>query len=333
VAQQGSGPPSFGPLRSQTPRSEPPEDEEYPAWAIPQSDRTPRAPRAPRGPRTSRGHRSPRRDQADAQPGRRDEGRRDEGRRDEGRREAGRRLSRGRAQATRARRAKRRLVVLGSLAAAAALIAVLVIVLLPGAKPASTGLSGFVTTYQPGELRSVPSTCDSVPGSTLGKYLPGSPTKVSLPGLTGKSSNQCDWTLDHKPIYRLLEVTATAYAPSGLASGNGSATAAATDAYTQGLHGYLNPAKGSGLPKAQINAVSGLGKQAFSAFQVLKVGTHTAAEVTTDRITVLARFHNVLITVEFSGIDHASQGGYGPVEPSVLQAGAVAAARDVLAKL
>ena len=47
--------------------------------------------------------------------------------------------------------------------------------------------------------------------------------------------NQCDWTLDHKPVYRLLQVTAQAYAPSGLASGNGSATSAAKDAYAQDL--------------------------------------------------------------------------------------------------
>lgn len=310
MAQQGSGPPRSGPLPSEAR-----EEEDLPAWVIPQSAPAPRAPR---------GHRSPRRDQADDQPGRR---------------EAGRRLGRGggggrgRAQATRARRAKRRLVVLGSLVAAAALVAVLVIVVLPGGKPASTGLSGFVTSYQAGELRSVPSTCETVSASTVSQYLPGSATKVSLPGLTGKSSNQCDWTLDHKPMYRLLEVTATAYAPSGLASGDGSATAAATDAYTLALHGYLNPAKGSGVPKAQINTVSGLGKQAFSAFQVLKVGAHTPAEVTTDRISVLARYRNVLITVEFSGIEYASQGGYGPVNPSQLQAGAVAAARNVLAKL
>ena len=325
MAQQGSGPPRSGPLRPEVP-----EEDDLPAWVIPQSALPPRTPR---------GHRSPRRDQTDGQPGRREDSHREDSHREDGHREAGGRLGggrgrdRSRAQATRARQAKRRLVTVGSLVAAAALIAVLVIVLLPGAKPASTGLSGFVTTYQPGELRSVPSTCGTVSAGVLGQYLPGSPTKVSLPGLTGKSSNQCDWTLDHKPVYRLLEVTAAAYAPSGLASGNGSATAAATDAYAQARHGYLNPAKGSGLPKAEINAVSGLGKQAFSAFQVVKVGAHTAAEVTTDRITVLARYRNVLITVEFSGIEYASQGGYGPVEPSLLQAGAVAAARDVLAKL
>jgi hypothetical protein len=336
VAQQGSGPPRSGPLRSQAPRShaprsqapppgvprsEVPEEEDYPAWVIPRSALPPRPPRS---------HRTPRPDQAGDQPGHQGDSHREEGYR-----EAGRRVSRdrGRAQATRARRAKRRLVAAGSLVAAAALVAVLVIVLLPGAKRAPTGISGFVTTYQPGELRSVPSTCGTVSAGTLGQYLPGSLTKVSLPGLTGKSSSQCDWTLDHKPMYRLLEVIATAYAPSGLASGNGSATAAATDAFTQARYGYLNPAKGSDLPRAQINTVSGLGKEAFSAFQVLKVGAHTPAEVTTDRITVLARYRNVLITVEFSGIDHAGQGGYGPVEPSLLQAGAVAAAREVLAKL
>jgi hypothetical protein len=239
---------------------------------------------------------------------------------------------RGVPQAPKPGRTKRRLIAAGSLVAVAALITVLVIVL-PGSKKAPTGLSGFVTTYQPGELRSVPSSCETVSPATLSQYLPGKLAMVNLPGLTGKSSNQCDWTLDHKPTYRLLEVTATAYAPSGLATGNGSATNAAIDAYALAEAGFQHPAKSAGQPKTQVATLSGLGQAAFSAYQVITVGAGTKAAATTDRVTVLARYRNVLVTVEFSGLEHASQGGYGPVSPSLLQAGAAAAARDVLEKV
>jgi hypothetical protein len=58
-----------------------------------------------------------------------------------------------------------------------------------------------------------------------------------------------------------------------------------------------------------------------------------AGGATTDRVTVVARFRNVLVTVEFSGLDHARKGGYGPDSPGLRAAGAAAAARDVLAKL
>ena len=74
--------------------------------------------------------------------------------------------------------------------------------------------------------------------------------------------------------------------------------------------------------------IRGLGTVAFSAFQVIKAGGDT-----TDRVTVAARLRNALVVVAFSGLDHASQGGYGPVSPGELAAGAAAAARDVLAKI
>jgi hypothetical protein len=335
VAQQGSGPP--WPSRVPTPgdpgypaprhaaASQPePEAEEYPEWAIPAAPRAARAPHTPRAPRapqrpvagdrdTARpGHRAPHTPPSHEQP-----------------RGRGRGRDRGRAQATRARRARHRVRVLGGGAAAAVLIAVLVIVLLPGSKPPSTaGANGFVTTYQPGEFRSVPNACASVPTATLTQYLPGKLSVVGLPSLTGNSGSQCNWTLDAKPVYRLLEVTTTAYAPSGLASGNGSATAAATDAYAQQVQAELHPPRDSHQPAAQVTTIRGLGAQGFSAFQAI-----TAGGLTTYRVTVVTRFRNVLITVEFSGLDHASHGGYGPVSTSLLQAGAAAAARDVLAKL
>ena len=228
----------------------------------------------------------------------------------------GLRLPFGRAKAARARRNRRRLHLWGALAAGAAVIAVLIYVLLPGGgAPSPAGAGRFVTTYLPGEYRSAPDTCQSVSAATLSRYLPGRPTRAALPGLSGNSGNQCDWTLDHKPVYRLLQVTAQAYAPSGLASGNGSATSAAKDAYAQDLQAEMHPARSTHQPPARITVVGGLGAVAFSAFQVIKAGGDT-----TDRVTVTARIRNALVIVAFSGLDHASQGGYGPASPGELAA-------------
>ena len=241
----------------------------------------------------------------------------------------GDRRLRPRARATRARRAKRRAYLWGGLAAAAAVIAALVVVLLPGSSgQTSIGADGFVSTFQPGEYRSVPGTCSSVSAATLAQYLPGKRTRVAPLPLSGNTESQCDWTLDRKPVYRLLDVTARAYAPNGLASGNGSATAAAKDAYSQAMQGLLDPPKATRQPPASITMIRHIGTAAFSAFQVISAGGDT-----TDRQTVVVRLRNLLITVEFSGLAHASQGGYGPASPSQLMAGAIAAARDVLSKL
>jgi hypothetical protein len=242
--------------------------------------------------------------------------------------DGGLRLPFGRARAARARRARRRLHLWGALASGAAVIAVLIYVLLPAGASSPAGADRFVTTYLPGEYRSVPNTCESVSAATLSRYLPGKPTRAALPGLSGNSGSQCDWTLDHKPEYRLLQVTAHAYAPSGLASGNGSATSAAKDAYAQDLQAKTNPLRSTRQPPARITTMHGLGTVAFSAFQVIKAGGDT-----TDRVTVVARIRNALVIVAFSGLDHARQGGYGPASPGELAAGAVAAARDVLAKI
>ena len=361
MAQQGSGPPRPGrpPARGarggyldtggyqpqgeqrRSPAGQPGpgpglrDDEEYPSWAIPAQPRRARRPAGPAAPGrdpagidpasidpTGGGYPGP-------GPGPLGEPRTPPGTRPPGRRRPVRPSlpGRGRAHAARARKTRRRLVMLGGLAAVAALVAVLVIVL-PGSHHNSAGAAGFVSTYQKGEFRTAPGTCRSVQASTLGKYLPGKRSMVSLPNLPDSSGNQCNWTMDQQPVYRLLEVTAQAYAPSGLASGNGSATAAAGDAYAQAMTSYQHPARGSHQPRAQINAVPGLGNQAFSAFQVIKVPGST-----TDRVTVVVRFRNVLVTAQFNGLDHASRGHYGPVSPSLLKAGAAAAATDVLHKI
>ncbi|HEY2580078.1 MAG TPA: hypothetical protein VGI74_27510 [Streptosporangiaceae bacterium] len=338
MAQQGSGPPRFG--RAPAPRTgnrrgyfpevpdEPSQDEDYPSWAIPDAMRSPRRadPQRPADPRQPVPQPAPR-------PGRWQHERQDYGEeqgqppsQDPGGR---RRRGPGRAQATRVRRAKRRVITWGGLAAAAAAIAALVIFLVSGGStPSSARNDGFITTYQRGELKSVPSTCGSVSTGTLGQYLPGKLTRAVLPGVSGNSSNQCAWTLDHRPMYRLLQVSATAYAPSGLATGNGSATSAAQDAYSAAMQAQLHPPRGTHQPKAQMAGVPGLGTAAFSGFQVIAVGGDR-----TDRVTLVVRFRNVVIAVQFSGLDHARRGGYGPVSPSLLQAGALAAAKDVLAKI
>jgi hypothetical protein len=211
---------------------------------------------------------------------------------------------------------------------AAAIAAIVAVLVSGGSAPGNAGNDGFITTYQRGEIKAAPSTCDSVSTATLSQYLPGKLARAVLPGLSGDSSNQCAWTLDRKPVYRLLQVSATAYAPSGLVAGNGSATSAAEDAYNAARQAQLHPPRGTHQPRAQVTPVSGLGPAAFSGFQVITVGG-----ARTDRVTLVVRFRNVIIAVQFSGLDHARQGGYGPVSPSLLRAGAIAAAKDVLAKI
>ncbi|HEY3734460.1 MAG TPA: hypothetical protein VGL63_11130 [Streptosporangiaceae bacterium] len=235
---------------------------------------------------------------------------------------------RPRARANRARRAKRRVYLWGGLAAAAAIIAALVVVLLPGSSGQTHTGDGFVSTFQPGEFRSVPGACSSVSNSTLTQYLPGPRVRVVPPSLSGNAQSQCDWTLDRKPVYRLLAVAAQAYAPNGLATGNGSATSAAKDAYGQAMLALAHPPKATHQPKASITPIGHLGTVAFNAFQVISVGGDT-----TDRDTVVIRLRNVMITVVFSGLAHARQGGYGPVTASQMMAGAVAAAGDMLGKV
>ena len=83
----------------------------------------------------------------------------------------------------------------------------------------------------------MPNACSAVTAATLSQYLPGRPARGRPESLYGSAQSLCDWTLDAKPLYRVLEVTVQAYAPSGLASGNGSATFAAKDAYQQALPG------------------------------------------------------------------------------------------------
>lgn len=234
---------------------------------------------------------------------------------------------RSRLLAARSRRSRRMTYIWGG-----ALVAVIVIItglfLARPHSPAPAQTGGFVQTYLPGEFKTVPSACSSVTTATLSQYLPGKRRQVAPHSLDGAAQSLCNWTVDAPPLYRLLQVNSQAYAPTGLASGNGSATAAATDAYRQALQLKLHPAKATHLPKALVTAVPGLGSSAFAAFQQLSAGGDT-----TDLMTVVLRQRNVLITVRLEGLAHSSRGHYGPVSASQLRAGAIAAAREVLSQL
>ena len=202
--------------------------------------------------------------------------------------------------------------------------AVLAVVLLTGGRPGPAAVTpgALITTFQAGELRQVPSACHVVPAATVQQYLPGTP-KVAAPlPVDGSAASACNWTVDKPPLYRLMQVNLTAYAPNGLASGNGSATRAATDAYALALQGLQAPPKGSPASQGTVRILSGFGDQAFSALQVFHVGG-----AVTDVATVMVRYHNVVVAVTLNGLEHSNKGNYGPVSKTQLAAAAMAFAQ------
>ena len=235
---------------------------------------------------------------------------------------------RRRMAAARSKRRSRIVWVWGAAAVVVAVIAAVLLFSLGGGQPAKKASSaGLVTTYQPGEFKTVPSACTAVTPATLGQYLPGNRRMVAPHSLDGSAQSLCNWTLDAPPVYRVLAVTVQAYAPSGLATGNGSATSAAVDAYQQALQAKRHPARDTHLPVALVTQVSRLGTTAFAALQVVQ-----ARPDPTDLETVVARDRNAVVTVVFQG-PHAHTGRDGPVSPVLLQAGAIAAARDIVSQL
>jgi hypothetical protein len=231
----------------------------------------------------------------------------------------------GRRAATRARKSRRRLFVVGGVG----VVAVILLVLgLTGNLPwqgqsSPSASSGLVTTFQPGEFQSVPNACQAVSAATLSQYLPGKVARVAQ-ALGSTTQSQCTWTLDAKPDFRVLTVSSQAYTPSLLSSGDGSATFGAIDAYNQEMQTLRNPPRSSKAPKAQLGAAVGLGRDAFTALQVFHIGGDT-----TDEVTVVIRDRNVLIIVTMQGQQHG--GGFRPVPVATLRAGALAAAHAVLA--
>ena len=202
--------------------------------------------------------------------------------------------------------------------------AVLAVVLLAGNQPgpATVTPGSLITTFQPGELKQVPGACDAVPSATVQQYLPGKAKVASPLPVNGSAESACNWTVDEPPLYRLMELNMLAYAPNGLASGDGSATFAAIDAYDLALQNMQAPPEHSPAPPATVRTLSGFGNQAFSAMQVFRVGG-----AVTDVATVMVRYHNVVVTVTLNGLAHSNRGSYGPVSPSQLASAALAFAQ------
>jgi hypothetical protein len=228
---------------------------------------------------------------------------------------------RGRADATRLRRSQRRVYLWCGTAIAVAVIVAVVAAIHGLRKPAPA--SPFVTTLQAGEYRTVPSACGSVSPALLSQYLPGA--RRVTPAGSGTGTSQCTFTVDSKPMFRVLQVTAQAYQPSAVAAGNGSATANATGAFLLAQQQLAHPGKKSPLPAAQVTPLTGLGKQAFSAVQVIRAG-----KAVTNLVTILVRDRNVVVSVSLQA--QASGQGFGPVSVATVQAGALAVGRVVVAK-
>ena len=233
-----------------------------------------------------------------------------------------------RAAAARARRTRREIIIACVVVVVGVVVVLGVLGKLPflgKSGPASKG-SDLVTTFQKGEFRSVPNACDAVSTATISQYLPGKVARVSQ-ALSSSTQSQCTWTLDAKPDFRVLSVTTEAFSPSLLASGNGSATFSAIDAYGDQLQNFQHPAKKTKSPKAQIGAAVGLGTTAFTAQQVF----HQGGGDITDEVTVVVRDRNALVIVAMQGQEHGA--GFGPVPDATLRAGALAAAHEAIAAL
>ena len=192
------------------------------------------------------------------------------------------------------------------------------------------GFGSLVTTFLPGEIQKVPDACNAPSASTLAQYLPGGQPHIAAPPLNGGADSQCTWTLDNVPVYRVIEVDISAFSPSGLASGDGSATFSAIDAYAQDQQVMAKPAARSGQPPATIRDIPGLGTTAFSATQIFNV-----TGVTTYKATVIVRYRNVIVTAVVNGTEHAvtSKGTYGPVSMSTLSAAAQQVATEATKQL
>lgn len=232
---------------------------------------------------------------------------------------------RGRAAATRLRKSRRRVYRWCGVAIALCVIAAVITALVTHHTPKP---ALYVTSLQPGEFKSVPDACTSVSTTVLNRYLPA-PGRTSTSELSGSTYSQCSFTVDRKPTFLVLEVTARAYQPfaaaSAAGSAPGSASASAQDDYAQVARDLKKRVIHSPLSAAQISALPGLGQQAFVAVQSERV-----SGIDSEKVTVVIRQRNVLVTVWETGQESGQ--GFGPVPVSTLRAGAVAAARDVMAK-
>jgi len=238
------------------------------------------------------------------------------------------RVQGGRARRAVARRRRQWYLLAGGLAGLIAGATAVGLVLGGGPGPASVVPNALITSFQPGELQQVPDACDSVPVGTVQQFLPGQVKVASPLPVNGPAESACNWSIDRAPVYRLLELDLLAYAPNGLASGNGSATQAAIDAYASLLQDTEHPPRNSPDPRATVTLLSGLGDEAFSSLQVFRVGG-----AVTDVATVIVRYHNVIVTVTVNGLQHSNRGNYGPVSRAQLSAAALAFAQAAAARL
>lgn len=228
---------------------------------------------------------------------------------------------RGRAAATRLRKSRRRVY---RWCGAAILLCVVGAVIAAVATHSSPKRLPYVTSLQPGEFKSVPNACTSVGQAVLARYLPGS-GRTTTNQFSSATQSQCSFTIDAKPVFRLLEVSAQAYQPFAAASGDGSASANASDNLVLTRTTLAKPPKTSPLSPAQITPLAKLGQRAFAAYQQEKVG-----RIESNLVTVVVLERNVLITAELSAQEST---GFSATSVATLQAGAAAAARDVLAKV
>jgi hypothetical protein len=194
----------------------------------------------------------------------------------------------------------------------------------------TVGFGSLVTSFLPGEIQTVPDACNVVSATTISQYMPGGQPDIAAPPLNGGQDSQCTWTLDSPPNYRVIEVDISAFSPSGLATGDGSATFAAIDAYASDLQTLKTPAPKSGQPTADITDLADLGTAAFAATQIFN-----ANGTTTYKATVIVRYHNVIVTSVVNGLEHAvtDKGTYGPVAMSTLSAAAKQVATQAVAQL
>jgi hypothetical protein len=227
-----------------------------------------------------------------------------------------------------ARRRRRWLFMLAGLMGVAGAAIAVVLLAAGGPGPAPVIPGALITTFQPGELRQVPDACRSVPAAIVQLHLPGQVKVTSPLSVDGAAESACNWTIDQAPVYRLVQLSMLAYAPSGLASGDGSATYAAIDAYDSALAGMQNPPRHSAEPRAAVTTLTGLGNEAFSAQQVFRGGG-----AVTDVATVVVRYHNVVVTATVNGLEQSNRGHYGPVSMSQLSSAALAFAQAAEATL